>query len=380
MIASSLYIKLQKAHLFTHYPILTPLVPAPASPMAPASEEAKAGNRVLSNKAFAKEAAEALKRVKTWVDGDFKVQEKARARNEDDFAAEVQPVAPTRKGTATGRNTAAGMSSAGGLAGEDGSSENEDGPLPDMVSDEDVDGENSLGLNTDYFSGGSDSEDDDAASQASWSSGSVSSQPPAPAKKAKVGASSKASGEASTSTSPPPAKEIKKAAGGKEKVKSIPKKVTSSLFLPSLAAGYTFGGSDSEPEELSDDGKGERKNRRGQRARKACVSCNLSRMPIRRRLTLRRNPSPFAGSGRRSTAPMPTTSRRSGPRARSRAPPAHRPSTRPTAGRAAAAAGSSRAPVAGRPAAVGAARLSSSLRAPMVAGVSPQTVRPPRAL
>jgi len=236
---------------------------------------------VLSNKAFAKEVAEALKRVRTWVDGEFKVQEKARARDEGELASEARPVASAKKGKTAGPNAVAGPYSAGGLAGETSdseasSSDRADGPLPDMVSDEgdddDAAGANPHGLNTDYFSGGSDSEDDDdGASQASWSSGSVTSQPPAPAKKAKVGALSKASGEASTSTSSPPAKEAKKATTGKDKVKPIPKKVTSSLFLPSLAAGYTFGGSDSEPEELSDDGKGERKNRRGQRARKACV-------------------------------------------------------------------------------------------------------------
>lgn len=276
LIASSLYTKLHKAHLFTHYPILTPLVPPPASPSAPASDEAKAGNRVLSNKAFAKDVAEALKRVKTWVDGDFKVQEKARVRDEDDFALETRPAVAARKSKTAGLSSAAEISSSSNLSGEvsdseESSSDGEDGPLPDMVSDdEDAADENPNGLNTDYFSGGSDSEDDDdGASQASWSSGSVSSQPPVPAKKTKVDASSKATAMASTSTLSPSAKEVKKTSTSKAQVKPIPKKVTSSLFLPSLAAGYTFGGSDSEPEELSDDGKGERKNRRGQRARKA---------------------------------------------------------------------------------------------------------------
>lgn len=276
MIASALYSKLLKAHLFTHYPILVPLVPAPTTTPSPA--DSKAANRVLSNKPFAKETAEALARVKTWVDGEFKVQVKAQAREEQQLAlereADVRPAAAAaaKKADKKGKGVAAaaprGAETADGSEGEASDSE-EDGPLPDMVSDgedgedgEEVDLANPHGLNADYFSGGSDSDDDDGASQASWSSGSVSSQPAVPSKKAKVARAS--------SSSPPPPTAGKKAPTTKaDKVKPIPKKVTSSLFLPSLAAGYTFGGSDSEPEELSDDGKGERKNRRGQRARKA---------------------------------------------------------------------------------------------------------------
>lgn len=193
-----------------------------------------------------------MKRVRGWVDVEFKGMVKTLARGQEEGQEEEGE---------RGRDKDVGSTSA------------KDEPSRGRADPTDEEDDNPEGLNTDYFSGGSDEDDSeqdsdeeeevdgDDMSQASWSSGSVSSQPPPP--------SSKKSKPSSPSASSKPTKE--KPTKVKEKVKPIPKKVTSSLFLPSLSAGYTLGGSDSEPEVLSDDEKGERKNRRGQRARKAYV-------------------------------------------------------------------------------------------------------------
>jgi len=129
-----------------------------------------------------------------------------------------------------------------------GADEEEEEPLGERGNQdlyfEPGDGASSSGSDNENDEDEGNSSDDDGASQASWSSGSISSTTAAapPAKKSK----------------PPPAPTDPKAKK---------KKISTSTFLPSLSSGF-IAGSDSEPEDLSDEG-GERKNRRGQRARKA---------------------------------------------------------------------------------------------------------------
>ncbi|KAJ6508814.1 Bud-site selection protein [Mycena sanguinolenta] len=102
-----------------------------------------------------------------------------------------------------------------------------------------------------------DGEEDDTDG---WESGSVHSDaPPPPPKKTKAASVSASATKAQT-----------KAAPANAKVASQGKTTTSaSQFLPSLAVGYVRGGSDDSDVEDADAGGGERKNRRGQRARQA---------------------------------------------------------------------------------------------------------------
>jgi hypothetical protein len=104
-----------------------------------------------------------------------------------------------------------------------------------------------------WESGSVDGEGDGEADDG-WESGSVLSDAP-PAKKVAV------------------AKQSKVAKSTKPVVTPVNPTPASSQFLPSLAVGFVRGGSsDSDLEDVGDaDGGGDRKNRRGQRARRACV-------------------------------------------------------------------------------------------------------------
>ena len=112
----------------------------------------------------------------------------------------------------------------------------------------------------------SDSEEDRAAEEAGWESGSVQDTPsaeyertmPQPKRTKSVPTTNRDSGCAVIPT-------------------ASKRPITSSTFLPTLSTGFTLGDSDSDPD-LDRDPDGivgkhvaERKNRRGQRARQACV-------------------------------------------------------------------------------------------------------------
>ncbi|KAJ7033694.1 Bud-site selection protein [Mycena alexandri] len=104
-----------------------------------------------------------------------------------------------------------------------------------------------------------DSDEDDGEDDDGWESGSVHSDAPAPPPSKKKASAAAAAIKPSAKTKAAPA------------TKSTPATTSSSQFLPSLAVGYIRGGSsDSDFEEDVDvDAGGERKNRRGQRARRA---------------------------------------------------------------------------------------------------------------
>ncbi|KAJ7505352.1 Bud-site selection protein [Mycena galericulata] len=101
--------------------------------------------------------------------------------------------------------------------------------------------------------GDGDEEDD------GWESGSVHSEDSAPpAKKPTTKTAATVKSTSTTKTSTTTGKPVPKSA------------LTNSQFLPSLAVGFVRGGSsDSELEDVDVDAGGERKNRRGQRARRA---------------------------------------------------------------------------------------------------------------
>ncbi|CED85503.1 Bud-site selection protein, BUD22 [Phaffia rhodozyma] len=257
LIALNLHNRLTKLHVIENNPIIEPLVPLPGLPHD--NLKSKAANRILSSKAFASEMSSAVIRVKGWLYPEFKQAERAKESAEKRAAAAA---AAAEFGGKEGRggggnNKETGLSSRS-TGGQLASSSALPPPAvrprsPSLVPEVDhVDYDDSRSEGGEYSGSedeDSDSDNDGAASRASSSSGTGSgsdSERPKQAltKKAKVEKKPK---------KPEPAKK---------------KKIASSTFLPSLSAGYTFGGSDSEPEELSDDG-GARKNRRGQRARKA---------------------------------------------------------------------------------------------------------------
>ncbi|GAO49357.1 Bud-site selection protein [Saitoella complicata NRRL Y-17804] len=95
-----------------------------------------------------------------------------------------------------------------------------------------------------------------------------------PVKKSKKRA---ASADFSDEDSAPPAKKEKKEKKATKEAK-LPKKPDSTVFLPSLSAGYFSGGSDSDADrEYAEFDKKERKNRMGQRARRALAEKKFGR-------------------------------------------------------------------------------------------------------
>ncbi|KAJ7778332.1 Bud-site selection protein [Mycena metata] len=148
--------------------------------------------------------------------------------------------------------------------GDVGMGEAEDEGDEAAVDAEDDDDEEEDGADATGWESGSvraaDSGEDDGEDDDGWESGSVHSDAPAPPpskKKASAIAPAAIKPSAKTKAAPP--------------AKSTPAATSSSQFLPSLAVGYIRGGSsDSDFEEDVDvDAGGERKNRRGQRARRA---------------------------------------------------------------------------------------------------------------
>ncbi|EUC54528.1 BUD22 protein [Rhizoctonia solani AG-3 Rhs1AP] len=116
-------------------------------------------------------------------------------------------------------------------------------PLDSISNDPPVQSDSSSEMNSIVLDDGEESEEDDGAS---WESGSVDSE----------GNVRRAISVSSSSSIPPPKKQSKTTTK------------TESRFLPSLATGFIRGDSDgSEVEDV--DAASERKNRRGQRARKA---------------------------------------------------------------------------------------------------------------
>lgn len=133
----------------------------------------------------------------------------------------------------------------------------------------------------------SDEEEDVAADEAGWESGSVSGGDDLPS--ARIADSDAESDDDAISIPARPTKKTKtketkesKPKSAKSQDKQPSKKLTSSTFLPSLSTGFTRGGSDdSDPDDDFGEGlediigkgrTGERKNRRGQQARRLYVS------------------------------------------------------------------------------------------------------------
>jgi len=154
---------------------------------------------------------------------------------------------------------------------------------------------------------GSDEEEGDV-NEAGWESGSVSGGDDVGPLTKQVADSDSEDDEDSIPVRPLKKSKTKEAKPKPTKQTQPSKKLTSSTFLPSLSTGFTRGGSDdSDPdddfaeglEDIIGKGKtGERKNRRGQQARRLYVYfSNLGRQLI-------------SGSGRGNTARTPNMSKK----------------------------------------------------------------------
>lgn len=165
-------------------------------------------------------------------------------------AAVAQTVASLRAVLLPPPDAGAGVGAGGDAEADEDENENEeDEPDSDreVEANGDADDADEAGWESGSVDAGSDEEGDDDG----WESGSVHSDAAPPPKKA---AATTKSATKSAATKPTPAPT---------------KTSTASQFLPSLAVGYVRGGSsDSEVEDVEEAG-GERKNRRGQRARRA---------------------------------------------------------------------------------------------------------------
>ncbi|KAI5122796.1 hypothetical protein M0805_000139 [Coniferiporia weirii] len=195
-------------------------------------QRASVVNRLLSSKVLAQEISRLVQTLRT-VLGEGAKDKGTQVISEDDIAEEVE------------EDPAKGMDA--------------------VASDDDSEPEEAEG-NSNGSWGGFDDEDEDASEQEAvddgWESGSVHSQDSDDVQ------SSSTSIEGSRPVSPVPQKALKKARPAPERK---PEKAGESTFLPSLSVGFVAGGSDSEWSDAEADlaDSPMKKNRRGQRARKA---------------------------------------------------------------------------------------------------------------
>ncbi|THH31464.1 hypothetical protein EUX98_g2717 [Antrodiella citrinella] len=200
------------------------------APAKPGSPEAKVDARLLSSKALASEVSTVLTSLRSIINPPPRVQ---RPNEVED---------PEQDGPAHPKKTAKVLTA---FSTEDGIDEEEaSGDVSDRLVPE---------------------EEDDEVDDGGWESGSVNSED--------EGVSEDEDGvsrgnydeerDDSDDEFPPPKKSKLAAAGSKVATRPI----GGSTFLPSLSVGFTRGDSDSEPEDVDDDGC--KKNRRGQRARRA---------------------------------------------------------------------------------------------------------------
>ncbi|GAA6035729.1 hypothetical protein JCM8097_005672 [Rhodosporidiobolus ruineniae] len=233
----------------------------------PQSAEGKARNRVLANKTVGEAWDEVSRAVRRRMgeEVDSKGKDKGKGKEKEPEKKRGMTMDPGRAAALE-----AALLKGGEDNDEEGAQSSEDeGPAAGFSDDEegagsgDEDDDEAIerelaALNDGVGSEGewSGSEDEDAGSDDD--AASTSSFPSRPSKKR----------QPSLSPSPPPAKKAKSAL-------KPGKPITSSSFLPSLAAGYVSY-SDSDGEDAKwvkdaerEDKKGQRKNRRGQRARQA---------------------------------------------------------------------------------------------------------------
>lgn len=223
------------------------------TPATPGSNLAKVQGRLLSSKVVATEVHTVVEAVRVLVFPELKAPA-APADDDDADDEEDVPAPPTKKAKTS---SAAAREVAEASSSED-SSEDDEAEGERVVLDEDDEAVDDGGWESGSVNGGPDSEDEDEeSSDGDEESGEDEED------------------DEESDSAPPPKRQAKsepsQASSSKSAVKA---KAGESTFLPSLSVGFTRG--DSDASDLSDgevakaDG-GMKKNRRGQRARRACV-------------------------------------------------------------------------------------------------------------
>jgi len=279
--------RLSKLHSLRASPLLPLLLaslPPPTSPWAeldPQSAASKARNRVLAHKAIGDSWDDVSRAVRKRLGEDVDAPGKGKGGKE----VEV------KKGITMdpGRQAAIEAAFLGGEAGgegedEDGAASSEDeGPAAGLSDDDEgpVAGSEDEGDDEEAIRREMAALEEGVGSEGEWS-GSDSDDDLAAAAGPSTSAKPLKRRQPSLSPSPPPAAK-------KQRALAPSKPITSSSFLPSLNAGYvSYSDSDGEDAKWVKDAEredrkeaGGRKNRRGQRARQACVHLSLPPSPSR---------------------------------------------------------------------------------------------------
>lgn len=275
---SHLRTKISKHHQFKHSPLPTSIFTALESPTsadssANAAQKAKAENRLISSKIV----ADGMKDILGWVMGDpgarllsrplalAKEKEKMKGKGMDEGRKRMLMDVKDEDEDADDRHEE---------DGSDGDIEEDDEGISEGESgDDEVDEEGIAADAAGWESGSVDDIGDDDDEDSEEQESDAMTIP----KKRKTTPKSNPVSKAK-STPVPLAKPVKPTKVAKPGKPTKREDITSSLFLPSLASGFTRGDSDdSDPDmDFDADGSGmvgkqgvERKNRRGQRARQA---------------------------------------------------------------------------------------------------------------
>lgn len=245
LVTTHLRQKLKKHHKLKHVELPTSIVEAlPVNPSVPSSSSsatpdviAKVENRLCSSK----QVADAIKPIVSWV------------------VCEPGATLKVTKGKAMKTKATRAKSES-----ESEDESEEEGIITGLV--EGLDGDDAAFM------------EDRAADAAGWESGSVSGDESEAGSDNEGGIAIAPSSDTESEPEAPPTKKAKAPepqTARSKKEKKGQNDGTSSMFIPSLASGFTAGDGDSDPDmDYDEDGiigskKAERKNRRGQRARQA---------------------------------------------------------------------------------------------------------------
>lgn len=248
----------------------------------PASAEAKARNRILANKAVGEAWDEIVRAVRKRLGEEVEPKEggKGKGKAAEEVPRKGMTMDPGRQaaieaaflqgagGDEDDENQQEGRSARAEVTGEAGEETSEDeGPVAGFSSGEESEMDDDEAIQRELAALGGD----DSDSEGGWSGSEDEDEIGSDADNA-VAAEPASKKRRKLSASPPPAAPSKKA---KAAAAAAGKPITSSSFLPSLAAGYiSYSDSDGEEarwikDEERKDKKDKRKNRRGQRARQA---------------------------------------------------------------------------------------------------------------
>lgn len=210
------------------------------TPPTPGSNLAKVQGRLLSSKVLATEVHSVVEGIRLAVFPELKKPAAAKEVSEGEGEEEI-PAPPAKKAR---------------LAGV------EDGDGDDVFEEEDA---SDIGAQLVL------DEDDEGVDGAGWESGSVDGGPDDEEEEPTSGEESEGEGEGEDEYDNKPSRERpSKNAPSSSKVVAKSKSVGESTFLPSLSVGFTRGDSDASDVEDDDVAKADvKKNRRGQRARRA---------------------------------------------------------------------------------------------------------------